>query len=77
METPKITLGKGEAIINILPPALRFWEKLGLGPKNGEKNATVYTLFADDGDQYRHREVVSWLEGVRTAYEVNNYISLE
>lgn len=74
MTAPKISLGKGDAIINILPPALRFWEKLGLGPKNGEKNATTYVLFADDGEQHRRREVTSWLDGVRTAYEVRSQI---
>jgi mediator of RNA polymerase II transcription subunit 13 len=77
MSMPKVSLGKGDAIINILPPALRFWGKLGLGPKNGEKNATAYVLFADEGEQYRQREIASWLDGVRTAYEVRCYVYLK
>lgn len=70
LNTPKISVGKGDAIINVLPPALRFWEKLGLGPKSGEKDATVYVLFEVDEEQHRQGEVASWLAGVCTAYQV-------
>lgn len=63
-------MAKGDIILNVLPPALRFWEKLGLSPKSGEKEGTVYALFTDEGEQYRQAEVASWLAGVCTAYEV-------
>ncbi|KAF9446731.1 hypothetical protein P691DRAFT_761374 [Macrolepiota fuliginosa MF-IS2] len=72
MNTPKISVGKGDTIINILPPALRFWEKLGLGPKGGDKDGTVYVLFADDGEQHRQGEVAGWLSGVCNAYETKH-----
>ncbi|KAF5363636.1 hypothetical protein D9756_000913 [Leucocoprinus leucothites] len=70
---PKVSVGKGDAIITVLPPALRFWEKLGLGPKSGEKDGAVFVLFADDGEQqHRQAEVASWLAGVCTAYETKH-----
>ncbi|KXN84196.1 Mediator of RNA polymerase II transcription subunit 13 [Leucoagaricus sp. SymC.cos] len=72
LTSPKVSVGKGEAIVTVLPPALRFWEKLGLGPKNGEKDGTVYVLFADDGEQRRAAEVANWLTGVCTVYETKH-----
>ena len=67
---PKLSVGKGDAIITVLPPALRFWEKLGLGPKSGEKDGTVFVLFVDDGEQHRQLEVANWLASVCNAYKV-------
>ncbi|KAF7362482.1 Mediator of RNA polymerase II transcription subunit 13 [Mycena venus] len=49
LESPMISVGKADAVIQILPTALRFWEKLGLSPRGGRKNATVFVLFEDDG----------------------------
>lgn len=69
LESPMISIGKGDAVIQILPTALWFWEKLGLGPRGGRKNGTVFVLFEDDGGQ-RQQQVVSWLATVSATYEV-------
>jgi mediator of RNA polymerase II transcription subunit 13 len=69
LESPMISIGKGDAVIQILPTALWFWEKLGLGPRGGRKNGTAYILFEDDGEQ-RQQQVESWLATVSATYEV-------
>jgi mediator of RNA polymerase II transcription subunit 13 len=48
MEAPMISIGKGEAVIQVLPPALRFWEKLGLSPKGGRKSVATFIMFEEN-----------------------------
>ncbi|GLB33323.1 putative component of the SRB8-11 complex [Lyophyllum shimeji] len=68
LEAPLISAAKGDAIIQILPTAVRFWEKLGLGPKGGQKNGTAFVLFEEDGEQ-RQQQVETWLASVVATYE--------
>ncbi|KAJ7744697.1 mediator complex subunit 13 C-terminal-domain-containing protein [Mycena metata] len=68
LESPMISIGKADAVIQILPTALRFWEKLGLSPKGGRKDATVFVLFEDDGDARQHL-VEAWLAKVTAIYQ--------
>ncbi|KAF8966396.1 mediator complex subunit 13 C-terminal-domain-containing protein [Flammula alnicola] len=44
LEAPMISIGKGDAVIQVLPTALRFWEKLGLDPKGGRKDISAFVL---------------------------------
>ncbi|KAF7350887.1 Mediator of RNA polymerase II transcription subunit 13 [Mycena sanguinolenta] len=67
LESPMISIGKADAVIQILPTALRFWEKLGLSPRGGPKNASVFVLFEDDGDGPQLAE--TWLAKITTIYE--------
>ncbi|KAJ7198471.1 hypothetical protein GGX14DRAFT_665621 [Mycena pura] len=67
LEPPMISIGKANAVIQVLPTALRFWEKLGLSPKGGSKDATVFVLFEDDGDA-RQRLAEAWLAKVAAMY---------
>lgn len=69
LSAPLITVSKGDAVIQVLPPAVRFWEKLGLGPKGGRKDGTVFVLFEDAGEQ-RMQQVENWMEMVAATYEV-------
>lgn len=69
LEAPMISIGKGDAIIQILPTALRFWEKLGLGPRGGKKNGTYFVLFEEDGEQ-RLQQTETWIATVAATYEV-------
>jgi len=66
---PMITVGKGDAVMQILPPAVRFWEKLGLGPKGGKKDGTIFVLFEEGGEQ-RLDQVDNWVEMVMATYRV-------
>lgn len=63
-----ISIGKGDAVIHVLPTALRFWEKLGLGPKGGRKDLSAFVIF-EDGDQ-RQIQMENWLVSVGNAYQV-------
>lgn len=66
-----ISVGKGDAIIQIFPTALRFWEKLGLGPKGGKKDVTAFVLFEPDLDE-RQLQVEAWLTSLAAMYAVSN-----
>ena len=72
METPMISIGKGEAVIHVLPPALRFWEKLGLSPKGGRKNFAAFVMFEENAQQQPFME--KWLVSFRTTYQVRSLI---
>jgi mediator of RNA polymerase II transcription subunit 13 len=69
LDAPMISIGKGDAIIQVLPTALRFWEKLGLSPKGGRKDLSAFVLFEDEGEG-REALVETWLCNVRSAYQV-------
>ncbi|KAJ7647889.1 mediator complex subunit 13 C-terminal-domain-containing protein [Roridomyces roridus] len=67
-EPPMISVGKADAVVQILPTALRFWEKLGLTPRGGRKNATVFVLFDDDGGGVRQPLAENWLAKIAAVY---------
>lgn len=67
-----ISVGKGEAVINVLPTAVRFWEKLGLDPKGGRKDVAAFVLFEDEGAE-RQTLVESWLANLRSTYQVRPF----
>ncbi|KAJ7750136.1 mediator complex subunit 13 C-terminal-domain-containing protein [Mycena maculata] len=68
LDPPLISIGKADAVIQVLPTALRFWEKLGLTPRGGRKNATVFVLFEDDGDA-RQQLAEAWLAKLVAVYD--------
>lgn len=65
-----ISIGKGDAVIQILPPALRFWDKLGLTPKHGKKNQEIIVVFEDEGEQKRG-QIQTWMKALCATYEVS------
>lgn len=64
-----LSAGKMDAVIQVLPPALRFWDKLGLGPRGGPKSIAGYVLF-EERDEDRRNQVKEWLERVSATYIV-------
>ncbi|KAJ7799951.1 hypothetical protein B0H14DRAFT_3113979 [Mycena olivaceomarginata] len=68
LDSPMISIGKADAVIQILPTALRFWEKARPSPRGGRKNATVFVLFEDDGDA-RQQLVENWLAKITAIYD--------
>ena len=64
------SVAKGEAILQVLPTATRFWEKLGLGPRGGKKDVTAFVLFEDAGET-KLRQVETWLASVSASYNVS------
>jgi mediator of RNA polymerase II transcription subunit 13, fungi type len=69
LEPPMLSVTKSDAVIQVLPSALRFWEKLGLGPRGGKKDVTAFALFEDIGEE-RQTQVETWLNSVSAMYTV-------
>ena len=67
LDEPFLAVGKSDAIIQVLPSALRFWDKLGLTPRAGKKDLNAFVLY-DDED--KEQQLASWLDKVSVAYEV-------
>ncbi|KZT13177.1 uncharacterized protein LAESUDRAFT_719502 [Laetiporus sulphureus 93-53] len=72
LEPPMLNVEKSNAVIQVMPSALRFWEKLGLGPRAGKKDVTAYVFFEASGDE-REDEVCRWLAKVSATYAARNY----
>ncbi|OCH87684.1 hypothetical protein OBBRIDRAFT_735799 [Obba rivulosa] len=72
LEPPMLALGKSDAIVHVLPTALRFWEKLGLGPRAGRKDLVAYLLF-ENPTQEREEVLSQWMERVSSAYLAKGY----
>ncbi|EMD41184.1 hypothetical protein CERSUDRAFT_111735 [Gelatoporia subvermispora B] len=72
LEPPMLALGKSEAIVHVLPTALRFWEKLGLGPRAGAKDLVAYMLFEDTTEE-RQEQLSQWMARVSSAYSAKGY----
>jgi mediator of RNA polymerase II transcription subunit 13, fungi type len=70
MDPPLLSVGKSDVVIEIFPPALRFWEKLGLTPRGGAKNVTSYVFFEEQEDD-KIEHVSRWLDRVSAAYSVS------
>jgi hypothetical protein len=66
LDSPMFTICQGESVIQVLPSALRFWEKLGLGPAARAKDVVAFALF-DHQDQ---GAVKMWLDRLSRIYSV-------
>ncbi|EKG11491.1 Mediator complex subunit Med13 [Macrophomina phaseolina MS6] len=65
--TPHVRLRRGEDTWDVLPPALSFWEPLGLSPTNGPKNIMAYCVYPSS-DQLK-KPVTSFIDSISMAYE--------
>ena len=75
LESPMISVGKADAVIRVLPSALRFWRKLGLRPRGKKKDVTAFVVFEEEGEE-RQQQVESWLGHLSAAYSVSSqYVS--
>lgn len=66
---PLLTVSKSDAIVQVMPTALRFWEKLGLGPKAGLKNVTAFVFYEARGPE-RESQIAAWIDQVSATYAV-------
>lgn len=62
-------MGKASSVINTAPPALRFWSKLGLSPRSGEKDVLAFVLYEEGNNLSLRAE--AWLRRVSAAYKVS------
>lgn len=64
-----LTVGKSDAIIQVLPSALHFWEKLGLEPRGGKKNVAAFVIYEDD-EKEKQQQAERWLRSISATYTV-------
>ena len=71
VESPFLSVAKSEAVIQVLPSALRFWDKLGLSPRAGKKDVCAFVFF-EESDEARVDAVDKWLQWVSSTYTVRD-----
>ncbi|EJD00806.1 uncharacterized protein FOMMEDRAFT_169058 [Fomitiporia mediterranea MF3/22] len=71
LDQPMFTVGKADTLIQIAPPAFRFWSKMGLTPRSGPKDVVAF-VFYEDGSSLAS-EVEGWLSRVSSAYTAKGY----
>ena len=69
LESPFLSVVKSDALIQVLPTALRFWDKLGLSPRAGKKNVCAFVFF-EELDEARVDAVERWAQWVSSTYAV-------
>lgn len=74
LDEPLLAVGKSNTIIQVLPSALRFWDKLGLTPRAGKKDLNAFVLY--DGGEEKEQQLASWLDRVSAAYDVSRHVSI-
>ncbi|KAL9608262.1 MAG: hypothetical protein Q9167_006898 [Letrouitia subvulpina] len=67
LPSPLVRIRRGENLMEIATPALRFWEELGLAPVSGSKNVTAFCIYPDQ-DAMR-RSVSTFLDTLGTSYQ--------
>ncbi|KAH9928968.1 uncharacterized protein B0H18DRAFT_1117777 [Fomitopsis serialis] len=72
LEPPMLTIGKSDSLIQVLPTALRFWEKIGLGPRAGRKDVTAFVFFEGSGER-KEAETSQWLDKISATYSAKSY----
>ena len=73
LEAPLLSVAKSEAVIQVLPSALRFWDKLGLSPRAGKKDVCAFVFF-EESDEARVDAVDKWLQWVSSTYTVGDAV---
>jgi mediator of RNA polymerase II transcription subunit 13, fungi type len=69
LEPPFLSVAKSDALIQVLPTALRFWDKLGLSPRAGKKDVCAFVFF-EELDEASVTAVDKWLQWVSSTYTV-------
>ncbi|KIY66761.1 hypothetical protein CYLTODRAFT_423101 [Cylindrobasidium torrendii FP15055 ss-10] len=72
LEPPSFIVGKGEAVMQMSPPSLRFWDKLGLGPRSGRKDLRAFVAFDPNQQDLTHR-VPEWMSALGRAYSSKQF----
>jgi len=67
MPLPHVRVRKNEALWDLLPTALSFWEALGLEPASGPKNIVAYCVYPFS--EHLEGPVSNFLDSLGSAYE--------
>ncbi|KAH7921710.1 hypothetical protein BV22DRAFT_1176335 [Leucogyrophana mollusca] len=71
LEPPLLSVGKADSIIQVLPSAIRFREKLGLGPRGGKKDVCAFVFFEDEGPE-KQQQAETWLNSISAMYDAKH-----
>ncbi|KAG2147926.1 mediator complex subunit 13 C-terminal-domain-containing protein [Suillus clintonianus] len=67
LDPPMFSVGKSGCVVQVLPSALRFWEKLGLTPHGGKRDVVAFVFLEDGGLEKQHQAEV-WLNKMSVGY---------
>jgi mediator of RNA polymerase II transcription subunit 13 len=70
LDPPMFSVGKSGCVVQILPPALRFWEKLGLSPHGGKRDVVAF-VFLEEGGLEKQQQAEVWLNKMSAGYSVS------
>ncbi|KAG1767693.1 mediator complex subunit 13 C-terminal-domain-containing protein [Suillus placidus] len=67
LDPPMFSVGKSGCVVQVLPSALRFWEKLGLTPHGGKRDVVAFVFLEEGGLEKQHQAEV-WLNKMSAGY---------
>ncbi|KAG2070001.1 hypothetical protein BDR04DRAFT_1077345 [Suillus decipiens] len=67
LDPPMFSVGKSGCVVQVLPSALRFWEKLGLMPHGGKRNVVAFVFLEEGGLEKQHQAEI-WLNKMSAGY---------
>ena len=68
-----MTVAKSDVLVQVLPAALRFWEKLGLKPRGGSKDVIAFVFYEGNSDA-KEAVLSDWLASLGQAWTVCDHI---
>lgn len=75
LDPPMFSVGKSGSVVQVLPSALRFWEKLGLTPHGGKRDVIAF-VFLEEGGLEKQRQAEIWLNKMSAGYAVSSSMIL-
>lgn len=67
LRTPHVRVRRNDGLLEILPPAMSFWETLGLAPASGPKNVMSYIILP--GNKDLETQAMKFLDYLGAVYE--------
>jgi len=67
LRTPHVRVRRNDGLLDVLPPAIAFWETLGLAPTSGPKNVMSYCILP--GNQDLKPQLMAFMDSLGATYE--------
>jgi mediator of RNA polymerase II transcription subunit 13 len=71
LDPPMFSVGKSGCVVQVLPSALRFWEKLGLTAHGGKRDVVAF-VFLEEGGLEKQHQAEAWLNKMSVGYSVSS-----
>ncbi|KIM27290.1 hypothetical protein M408DRAFT_330174, partial [Serendipita vermifera MAFF 305830] len=68
LQPPKVHLGHGNNVVEVLPSITRFWDQLNVTPLNGPKDVLCAVLVSDTGGMRKYEQAELWLKKLGKTY---------